>query len=68
MPTKPCFYFPVSSTPAVVGRLDEDGVYIELLDDGGHNSHLVVLGLYVAAVGGGDRDQACFYFFTSKRA
>ena len=38
------FLLPVS-TPAVVGGLDEYDVGTGLLDDGGHDSHLVVGGL-----------------------
>ena len=53
---------PVSSTPVVVGGLDEDSVNGGLLDDGGHDSHLLVGGLVVAVISGGDGDQACFYF------
>ena len=47
---------PVSSTPVVIGGLDEDGAGAGLLADEGHDNHLVFIvgGLVLATGGGGD--------------
>ena len=46
-------HFPVSSTQIVVS-FNENGDDARLIDDEGHNNHLVIGGLNVATCGGGD--------------